>query len=265
MKYTVRQFFSFSWFVVLLVVAGGAVGQVSQGGNHPHVAQEGSMLRVKAAFSCLKTSEPLSRRQGVEVLERVQAHYSSIKSMRGSFYQHSYVAALDEAEASSGAMTFSKPGKMRWSYKFPRIQEVIIRDGELWMYQPDKNQVMIDSIGAVLLSKLPVSFLMGLGNIAKSFELESACRSSTGVLLTLVPHKKTGKDDEQEALEGFVLLVEERKSTPTGAKITSVGGNTTAIIFENLQVNPAGGSEDKFVLDYPKGVDILDRRTNPGF
>ena len=215
-------------------------------------------------FSCRATAATITAAQARTILDRVQAHYATIESMQGTFHQDSYVAALDEGESSSGTMIFAKPGKMRWSYSVPRRQEVIIRNGELWMYQPDKGQVMIDDIGAVLLSALPVAFLMGIGNLTKDFDLVSACHTSAGVTLSLVPHSKGSSTDTQEALEGFILLVDEQKNVPQGAKISSVGGNTTAIVFKNLQLNVPGLSQQRFVLEYPKGVDLLDRRKSPG-
>lgn len=213
------------------------------------------------AFKCLSRGGQLSADTGRAVLGKVQEAYSKIDSLQGSFTQESYVAALDEGEESSGEMVFAKPGKMRWSYKTPRSQEVVIRDEELWMYQPDKGQVMIDSVGKVLMSALPVSFLMGLGNLSEDFELISACQGTSGTILNLVPRDKNGKE---EALEGFILLVDEDKNLPRGAKINSVGGNITAILFKNQQVNGAGVVSQRFVLEYPKGVDILDRRKSPG-
>jgi outer membrane lipoprotein carrier protein len=211
------------------------------------------------SFSC-RPSATVTAASAKEILQRVQAQYMQVQAMRGGFRQDSYVAALDEGEISSGQMVFAKPGKMRWSYKTPRIQEVIVRDGELWMYQPDKEQVLIDDIGNVLLSALPISFLMGIGNVTKDFDLVSACRSSAGLVVKLVPHKKETKAGVAEGLEGFDLLVDEAKNVPQGAKITSVGGNVTAIVFENLQLNSSSAAEERFVLEYPKGVDILDKR-----
>lgn len=251
-----------SLFIVLCVSAlcgGGAVHAQGRGSSGRAVALG---EQRKNAFVC--TTATLNQAEGRAILERVQAHYSSIASMQGEFFQDSYVAALDEAESSRGTMVFAKPGKMRWSYETPRPQEVVIRDGELWMYQPDKGQVMIDSVGAVLLSALPVSFLMGIGNVTKDFDLVSACRTSGGIALSMVPHRDPSAKGKEEALEGFTLLVDESKNVPKGAKIISVGGNTTAIVFENLQLNVPGIPAGRFVLEYPKGVDILDRRTSPG-
>ena len=222
-----------------------------------------SALAQTREFEC-RTGSALSSEQAKSVLGKVQDRYQGIESMRGVFRQDSYVAALDEGEKSSGEMVFAKPGRMRWSYKAPRQQEVVIRDQELWMYQPDKSQVFIDDIGNVLLSALPISFLMGLGNVTRDFDMDSACRSSSGTILKLRPRKSEGDTDSRDGLAGFDLLVDESKNLPIGAKIESLGGNVTAIIFENLELTPTGVSASTFVLEYPKGVDIMDRRVKAG-
>jgi outer membrane lipoprotein carrier protein len=250
-------FFSVIFFSAVL---GCSAQAQSSGAANSDRAKSGSAS--SSSFTCTAAAMPAE--QGRAILEKVQTQYALIETMQGSFNQDSYVAALDEGEVSSGSMIFAKPGKMRWSYKTPREQEVVIRDGELWMYQPDKGQVMIDSVGSVLLSALPVSFLMGIGNVTKDFDLVSACKTWAGVAVSLVPHKQGGSKDREEALEGFTLLVDPLKNVPKGAKIVSVGGNTTAIVFENLQLNVPGISSGRFVLEYPKGVDILDRRSVPG-
>lgn len=211
------------------------------------------------AFNC-PGGQLLSAGQAKEILAKVQERYSSIDSLSGDFRQESYVAALDEGEASSGEMVFAKPGRMRWTYKVPRPQEVVVRERELWLYQVDKQQVMIDDIGQVLLSNLPVSFMMGIGNLARDFDLKGACRSPEGVVLNLVPQKSRASTDRTEELEGFQLLVDEPQKLPKGAKITSLGGNITAIIFSNLKVGTARVEDRRFVLDLPKGVDVMDRR-----
>lgn len=212
-----------------------------------------------SVFTC-PGGRMLSVAEGKELLQKVQVRYAGLDSMSGTFRQESYVAALDEGEASSGEMVFAKPGRMRWTYRVPREQEVVIRERELWLYQVDKRQVMIDDIGNVLLSNLPVSFMMGIGDLARDFELRGACRTPEGVVLNLVPQKARASTDKTQELEGFQLLVDEGQKLPKGAKITSLGGNVTAIIFENLKVGSTQVEERRFVLDLPKGVDVMDRR-----
>jgi outer membrane lipoprotein carrier protein len=220
-----------------------------------------SLAQLKE-FDCGGKGE-MSQAQGHELLQRVQAQYGSIETLHGGFHQESYVAALDEREASAGEMWFSKPGKMRWVYKDPRPQIVVIKEGTLWMYQPDKGQVFIDDVGNVLLSALPVSFMMGLGSLTRDFDLQGACRGSGGVILRLVPHKSDKRAEGADALEGFDLLVDSQQAIPKGAKISSLGGNVTAIVFKDLVTKGVAPDPRRFVLDYPKGVDVMDRRLSP--
>jgi outer membrane lipoprotein carrier protein len=211
------------------------------------------------AFECVAGQE-VSLERGRELLTKVQNEYASIEVLQGNFQQDSYVAALDESEVSSGEMWFGKPGKMRWVYAKPRAQTVVINEGTLWLYQVENRQVIIDDIRKVLLSSLPVSFMMGLGNVHRDFELRGACKGSEGVILRLVPQKSTKKGESEEALQGFELLVDEQRALPKGAKISSLGGNVTAILFKNLLSKGVASDPRRFVLEYPKGVDVMDRR-----
>lgn len=212
------------------------------------------------AFEC-GSSKEISESEGAALLERVQRTYASLSVLHGQFEQDSYLAALDTSESSSGEMWFEKPGKMRWVYKTPKSQIVIIRDGTLWLYQIDKKQVMIDDIGEVLLSDLPVAFLMGIGNLSRDFTFTKACRSKDGVVLSLVPKSKgDGDDSARNELQGFDLLIDEGQSLPKGARVTSVGGNMTAIVFRNVSTKETAPDASRFVLTYPNGVDVMDRR-----
>jgi hypothetical protein len=96
--------------------------------------------------------------------------------------------------------------------------------------------------------------------VTRDFELKGACRGPGGVILSLVPQKTRAETDQTDALEGFDLLVDESQNVPKGAKIKSLGGNVTAIVFDKLKVGGAPVEARTFVLDLPKGVDVMDRR-----
>jgi outer membrane lipoprotein carrier protein len=214
-----------------------------------------------SAFECL-AGKKISDSQGRALLDKVQTRYASLAVMHGSFRQDSFVAALEQSESSVGEVWFAKPGRMRWEYTRPQPQTVIIKGEELWLYQPDKRQVLVDDIQQVLLSALPVAFMMGVGNLTRDFEFKGACQSEAGVVVTLEPRKNDdNKGNSSEGLEGFLLLVDPSRNIPIGAKITSLGGNVTAIVFSNLSTDSAGVTPRTFVLEYPKGVDVVDRRT----
>ncbi len=220
------------------------------------------------AFEC-EGQKPLSRSEADAAIAQVQTSYAAVSASRGAFSQESYLAALDASESSSGEMWFEKPGKMRWNYTQPRVQEVVVAGGTLWVHQVDKGQVMIESVEQALLSDLPIAFLMGLGDLSRDFTFKAGCRNADGTVLSLVPRssaqdgKEPGVQQQGGDLSGFDLLLARGAMMPKGAKVTSLGGNVTAIVFDRLRtegVNPPAGT---FVLEYPKGVDILDRRSNP--
>jgi outer membrane lipoprotein carrier protein len=217
------------------------------------------------AFECYP-EQRLSEEEGKSLMSRVQARYMEISTLHGEFSQESYVAALDQGEQSAGRMWFSKPGKMRWEYNEPRKQLVVIRENTLWLYQPDKGQVLIDDISQVLLSQLPVAFMSGLGNLSNDFTFRGACKSPEGIVLSLVPKSPEKKGESKESgagtdeLEGFELLVSAGQNLPQGARVTSLGGNVTAILFRHTKTSGVEMKPSTFVLEYPNGVDIIDRR-----
>lgn len=176
--------------------------------------------------------------------------------MQAVFAQDSFVAALEISELSTGKVLFSKPGKMKWSYASPEEQVFLVRDQTLWFYQKRENQLLIDDFKNVLISDLPVAFLMGLGNLKNDFNVLRACRGTDGTIFEL--SAKSDKNDRAKELKSFELLVGEG-GLPHGARIRDAGGNSTAIVFTDVVANPVI-PDAAFSPDFPKGGDINDRR-----
>ncbi|MFO0002307.1 MAG: LolA family protein, partial [bacterium] len=76
---------------------------------------------------------------------------------------------------------------MRWRYESPEIQEFGIAGSEVVLYQETDKQVIVDAASSVLLSDLPVSFLLGLGNLKRDFTLLESCKGEGGTILSVVP------------------------------------------------------------------------------
>lgn len=212
-------------------------------------------------FACRQRDGSVSSIQASQLVQEVQKQYGTVESLSARFKQRSFIVALAEGEESSGEMSFSKPGRMRWSYETPRAQEVLIRDGIMSLYQVDTQQVIIQDVKEALISALPIAFLMGMGDLDRDFRVISACKTaSNDVALTLEQNSQVSENDTNEELGGFILLVDSGKKIPVGAKITAVGGNITEIIFSNQVFNKIRANSPRFVLDYPTGVDLVDRR-----
>ena len=203
------------------------------------------------AFTCKST---ISQENYSKLLANVTNASEKTTSLTATFSQTSYFLGLDKIEASTGRVSFQKVAKMRWDYLTP-TKQLFIMDGEnVWFYQPEQNQAIVTDFYNSFKSDVPVSFLLGLGKLSETFDVQSACNTSAGILLTLVLKKS------DDSLDKFYLLVRKSDYAPIGVKIIDLGGNETSILFNNLQLNTKiNASEFTFVP--PKGADIIDNRS----
>lgn len=193
-----------------------------------------------------------------EIMDKVQKKYLNIQTIHSTFIQSSYLAAVDTSEGSSGEVWLAKPDKMKWQYLVPEEQMFLMNGNTLWYYQPLDQQVLIQNFEEVVLTDLPVAFLLGMGDLRRDFTLLSACKAEKGVVLKLKP---AVKNEKKEELEGFGLLIDPDLDFPIGAEIIHVGGNRTAILLENIKLQEKI-NDTIFAPEFPKGIDINDMRNS---
>lgn len=205
--------------------------------------------------------KPISAASASALQQRVQNTYRGVSSLKAEFLQDSYLQALEVSETSSGVVAFARPGKMRWDYREPEEQQFIFADRTMWFYQREQNQVLIDSAEDVLLSDLPISFLLGIGDLSRDFNLISACARDEGTVLDLVPKQSNEdkKEGAEKGLKSFQLLIDTEKALPIGARVVDVGGNVTSVLLRNVLTNETFSS-DLFAAKFPQGTDVQDRR-----
>lgn len=206
------------------------------------------------AFECSKR-EALKASDAKAQLEKVQGAYQGVKAISARFLQNSFLAALEAAEVSSGSVWFLKPGQMKWHYAEPEEQIFVVKDETLWLYQAAENQVLIDEFKKVLISDLPVSFLLGLGQLTRDFKIISACRNEDGLVFELAQHSAS----EDSELKGFKLLVDPSSYLPKGALVIDVAGNRTAVVLSELETSDKIAPET-FSTAFKRGADVIDRR-----
>ncbi|WKZ56665.1 MAG: outer membrane lipoprotein carrier protein LolA [Bdellovibrionota bacterium] len=196
----------------------------------------------------------LSATQQQRTLAELQKRYAAVKSLRASFRQESFVAALDEVERSEGKVWFLTPAKMKWHYKSPNEQVFLLKEDTVYYYQAEERQLLVEELRGGMLSELPVSFLLGVGDIEKSFDLFGGCSTANGLLLGLKP-----KSGSEPNLQELWLLVDDDTFLPEGAKTVDLGGNATSIVFSQTERDVVI-AESTFAADFPTGIDVQDRR-----
>jgi outer membrane lipoprotein carrier protein len=147
---------------------------------------------------------------------------------------------------------------MRWNYRTPEPQEIVIDRGKLWQYVPVDNQVVIQGFDA---ARVEYTFLTGLGNLERDFRIAWARpdRRPADPLRYLALEPR----DEQATFAKVTLGVEPGGHRVIVTEVTDLFGNKTAIRFEGLRDN-VGVDPGMFVFRAPKGADVIDMTSPAG-
>ena len=94
------------------------------------------------------------------VSEKLSALLQSLDSISGTFTQQLFDADGTVLESSEGVFKLAKPGKMLWYVTQPMEQKLVSDGTVLWIYDPDLEQVVIESMAGQFKST-PIALLSG--------------------------------------------------------------------------------------------------------
>ncbi len=159
---------------------------------------------------------------------------------------------LDEngypTQTSQGMFYLSRPGKFRWNYNKPFVQEIVSNAGTVWFYDVDLEQVTVkkldDSLGST-----PALLLSGDIALEENFTLQQQ-----GVEADLQWIKLSPKNEES----GFkYILIGLDGDVLGGMELSDNFGQLTRIYFSDVKLNPQL-DESLFEFKAPEGVDIFE-------
>jgi outer membrane lipoprotein carrier protein len=187
-----------------------------------------------------------------EILAKVQEQYDKHEDFKASFVQESFLKSLGKKQVAEGLVYFKKPGKMRWNYQKPHKQEIVSDGKNLWNFRPEDKQVMVTAMTQAFQSKVPSTFLAGLGNLKKDFDPKWAKEPSgkENYSLELTPREAQG------SLEKLFLIVDRESFKILQARIQDVMGNITQIGFSKIQFDNHL-PDSLFTFTPPPGVEVF--------
>ncbi len=206
-------------------------------------------MRVVAALTLLVAVGPAAAGDLETALARLQSRYEATRTMRSRFTQTVESPTLAGSLEATGMVLFEKPNKMRWTYLAPDPQ-IIVGDGtDLWIYQPDLEQVIRTPLSTAFQSRTPLTFLGGLGSVERDFDAKLLGQTDTTWELELDP-----KGDAE--LGVLVIVLRKSDASLAEARITDAVGTTTRLHFtdeeRNVDVDPG-----EFRFEPPDGVDVV--------
>jgi outer membrane lipoprotein carrier protein len=220
-------------------------------------------------------AQPVDLAQVVQAMESPFRHtadtQTAINDFEADFFQESLIASLDRLQRGRGRVAIkfdrSRPDRaplamFRWQYEQPTSQEIVSDGRTMWVYLPENRQVIqSDMETAKDRPGDPMTFLTGLGNLSRDFQVSWATPNQDArgnFVLELRPRRPSPMIERMlVVVDGQALQSRTRRHFPILATtVYDPGGNSTLIEFSNIQVN-RGLPPQHFHFTIPSGVEVV--------
>lgn len=185
------------------------------------------------------------------IVDRLQKSYDATADFTADFRQETEVKTLNRTLKASGKVSFKRPGKMLWRYDEPKRQFVLADGKHLYFYQPEQNQVIKSPLKNAFRGDIPLSFLLGLGNLKKEFNAALKSTDEKSYVLRLEPKGEAGGFSE------ILLAVDKSTSDILWVSIRDAAANLTTIRFSGMRKG-VGLNDSLFQVQIPSGADVVE-------
>ena len=210
------------------------------------------------AFSAGEESDESTLKEVREVVKQLQARYEKTKDIQADFAQKTTIEGFERPIESSGKVYIKKPGRLRWNYLDPSVEDIYVNRDDVKVYVPEHKQVLVGKLTQMAASKAPLELLQGAAKLEESFDIEPTPGKGRGVggvrLLTLLPKSREG--EAGRSLQRIVLEVFPKTYFIRTLSLHEVSGNVSNFEFSSLQAN-TGLGDSLFDLKLPPGVEVV--------
>ena len=218
-----------------------------------------SLLILAPAHAAEEERDDKALREVQEVVKKVQARYEKTRDLQADFKQTTKIEGFATPISSSGRVYIKKPGRLRWDYLDPNVEEIYVKKDEVMMYVPEHQQVLVGKLTQMAASQAPLQLLQGVAKLDEEFEVEptpDGKRVAGGVpLVTLLP-KQTAESERVGTLNRIALELQPKTYFIKTVSIHEISGNVSTFEFTNLKPNQ-GLKNDFFQFTVPVGVEVV--------
>jgi outer membrane lipoprotein carrier protein len=185
------------------------------------------------------------------IVDRLQRTYDATTDFIADFRQETEVKTLNRALKTSGKLSYKRPGKMLWRYDTPKDQFVLADGKHLYFYQPEQNQIIKSPLQNAFRTDIPLSFLLGLGNLKKNFNATLKASEENQHILRLEPKGDVG------GYSDILMGVSRATADILWVSVRDGAGNLTTLRFSDMRKG-VGVKDSLFMLQIPNGADIVE-------
>jgi outer membrane lipoprotein carrier protein len=180
-------------------------------------------------------------------IERLHAFFKDTQSLQSRFHQVVVDKQGRKVQEVDGVMQLQRPGKFRWDYNKPYVQQIVGDGQKVWLFDPELNQVTVRKISTAIGSS-PAALLAGTREIEKSFVLKDEGRQDDLDWVMATP--KDNENSFEKVYLGF------KDGVLQEMELHDNFGHLTVIEFSDTQRNiklPTGS----FSFTPPAGADVV--------
>ena len=191
------------------------------------------------------------------VVKKLQARYRNTKDLQADFTQRTRIEGFARPIFSTGRVYLKNPGKLRWDYHDPTVEQIYVNKNDVNMYVPAHKQVLVGELTKMTASRAPLQLLQGAANLEAEFTVMATDgpRGAGGLpLVTLLP--KSGGPGAVRTMTKIVIEVQPKTYFLKTIAIYEAGGNVSTFEFSNLRPN-SGLRDTLFAFQVPPGVEVV--------
>ncbi|WP_422674255.1 outer membrane lipoprotein chaperone LolA [Billgrantia sulfidoxydans] len=182
-----------------------------------------------------------------EGAERLTRMLEPLQTYEASFEQLILDGSGERLQQANGHMWLSRPGKFRWEVDAPYQQEVVSDGSEVYLYDPDLEQVTVQALDQ-RVTHTPALLLSGSAReLTESYEV-SRQQQGGSETFRLVP-------------KSVDTLFEELQMTFNDERLAALQmidstGQETVIEFSDVRTNQ-DIDDGRFAFEIPDGADVI--------
>jgi len=189
-----------------------------------------------------------------DLVKKVETRYRKLNDFTADFMQTTSVRGFASAIKSGGRVYLKRPGKLRWDYLEPTLEQIFVDSDEVQFYIPEHKQVLTGQLSKMTNSQAPLQLLQGIGRLDTYYEVSRApdgARGNGGLPILHLALRDGGPDHprivvEIDAATYFLRRVE----------LHDVNGNVSTFVFSSFKPN-TGLKEEVFAFTAPQGVEVI--------
>jgi outer membrane lipoprotein carrier protein len=209
------------------------------------------LLLVVQTFWGIRPGGAADAQSADAIVDSLQKNYDATVDFVADFRQETEVKTLNRNLKASGKLSFKRPGKMLWRYDEPKGQFVLADGKYLYFFQPEQNQIIKSPLQNAFRSDIPLSFLLGIGNLKRDFNAALKGSDENQFILRLEPKGEAGGFSE------ILVGVSKNSYDILSISVRDAAANLTTIRFSAMRKG-AGVKDSMFALQIPSGADIVE-------